>query len=246
MLTGLGEPELARLFEILYMEIKHRIFKVEREHIMSRTLTVLICILVVIGAFFLIRNGKFDSSKDNPSVSTNGVAPVSINGSPQFHKWREFTSPTGKFKVLFPALPQHATETVRDRKTQEPGKYDTYVAADEHGQAFMMSTIEFKKKIDERDVEDALKGVIADMIDRNKDNKLKTMEMGNFRKLKALDFSLTNGDILIIGKVFAQGNTIYILSMVTKDNVYNQQELDFFVNSLSVNAEKNLKTQSKQ
>jgi hypothetical protein len=45
---------------------------------------------------------------------------------------------------------------------------------------------------------------------------------------------MTNGEIIIAGKVFSRGDTIYVLSMINKSNAFKPQELEFFINSFDI------------
>lgn len=212
---------------------------------MSKTLTVLITVFIAIMAFQVMRHMQKPAA-EIMSSSENSLPEAANNTPTEFHKWREFISPAGHFKALFPALPQHATDTFIDPKTKERVKYDTFVAADDRGQAFMISSIAFPRNIDDSNLEETLKGVINDMLMRNKDNKLKMMNMGNFRQFSGLDFSLTNGEVVISGKVFAHEDTLYVISLITKDEVSSAQELDFFVNSFSITGDSNIKAPTKK
>jgi hypothetical protein len=203
---------------------------------MSRILSIAIAIGLLAFAFLTIRS--FKTTHQPPQTDSAKLA-LPANEASNFLEWREFAAPTGQFKVLLPALPQHATDKILDPKTQEPRKYDTFVSADDEGTAFMISTITFPRKLEEEDTDATLKSVVNDMLARNKDNKLKAMNFNKFRNHKALDFSLTNGELVVAGKVFAQGHTLYVLSMIDKAETFNPKELDFFVNSFDVTEDKN-------
>jgi len=199
---------------------------------MSRPITVLIVCVLLIGAFFTFRQAPpslISDSKIEPQIASS-----KIEENAPFHKWREFTSPTGHFKVLLPGLPQHITDKIPDANTKEPRKYDTFVTADEAGPALMISVITFPKPIEIEAVEDTLKSIVNDMLNRNKNNNLKDMSIGVFRDYKSLDFSLTNGDLLIVGKVFANDDTLYVLSMINQNGAFDKKELDFFENSFEI------------
>jgi hypothetical protein len=126
------------------------------------------------------------------------------------------------------------TDKITDPKTKAPRKYDTFVAGNEKGPAFMISAITNPSSDNEEPSDETLKQIVNEMLVRNKDNKLNKMELSRFREFKALDFSMTNGEIIIAGKVFSRGETLYVLSMINKSKAFNQQELEFFINSFDV------------
>ena len=195
---------------------------------MSRTLKLLAALLIATAGFLLLRHYRSDPSKNGTEV--NGQM-ATTNNVTNLHEWREFSSDTGRFKVLLPTLPQHVTDMYADPKTREQRKYETFVAAGDNGAAFMISAITFPNNLDADNGEETLKSAVADMLARNKDNKLNKMEVGKFRNQKAIDFSLSNSDLKIVGKVFSHNNILYILSMINKDSTFNGKEFDFFINS---------------
>ena len=207
---------------------------------MSRALSILILAIIVLGAYLLVKYVQ-DLYRVPPvtevqtQVPTSAATPSAVTEvDPNYESWKEFTSPTGQFKVLLPILPQHATDKIADPKTKEPRKYDMYVAAKNDGTVFMISAITFPSGIAEKDSEALLTNVVNDMLARNKDNVLKMKQASAFRNFKALDFSIENGDIILGGKAFVHNNTLYVLNMVSKHGTFNLNEFNFFVNSFDV------------
>lgn len=196
---------------------------------MTRTITVLIVLLVLISAFLVIRYAK-DSYKILPIDEQNPLTADSSN----FLNWREFQPQVGNFKALFPTLPQHITDKVADPLTKEPRKFDMYVSADENGTAYTASITTFPNEIDEKNVEVVLRSVVDNILKRNKDNKLKYANIGNFHQHHSLDFSVDNGKVTIAGKAFLVGNTMYVLSILDKTASFKKQEFDFFTNSFDI------------
>lgn len=195
---------------------------------MSRTLTLLAALLIATAGYLLLRQYRSEQAT-NGTVNTSPLS--TTDKVTNLHEWREFSSDTGRFKVLLPTLPQHVTDMFTDPKTKEQRKYETFVAAGDNGAAFMISAITFPNNLDADNGEETLRSAVSDMMIRNKENKLNKMESGKFRNNKAIDFSLSNGDLLIVGKVFSHNNILYILSMINKDATFNEKEFDFFINS---------------
>lgn len=197
---------------------------------MSRILSILLALIVLVGSFLVIRYAK-DSYKVLPINEKNPLLAQSSN----FEEWREFSHPDGLFKALLPSLPQHVTDKISDPITKEPRKYDIFAAADEHGTAYVINIITFPNKMETKDIENAMLSVVNDMLIRNKENKLTMTKMGKLRNLRSLDFTLENGEVTIAGKVIFHDNTLYVLSMVDKTNAFKTKEFDFFVNSFDIN-----------
>src|ERR1700722_19749969 len=98
---------------------------------MSKTAIFFVVLIVVLASFIGFKYVQ-ESYKILP---IDQKQPTNITAF-DFQKWHEFTAPTGKFKVLFPTLPQHATENVDDPKTNEKHKYDIFVSEKEDGTIF--------------------------------------------------------------------------------------------------------------
>lgn len=195
---------------------------------MSRTLILFATLFVVLAGILFFRDyRRSEAPLPTASLETSQMAKGQEIGN--INEWREFSFKPAHFKVWLPALPQHVTDTVIDQKTQESHKYETFATAGDSGAAFMVNAITMSGAIPPS--EEALKKVVSSMLERNKDNTLNKMTMGTFQGMRALDFSLNNGNVLIVGKVFAHDDTVYILSMVDEKNRFNVKEFDFFVNS---------------
>lgn len=182
--------------------------------------------LVIIG--FLTFKYSQDYSRSNAQQAL-----IQEYGEMQFQKWHEFNSPTAQFKVLFPTLPQHATDTIDDPKTKQSREYDMYVAEKDNGTIFMISIIKMMNK-DVKIDENALTAVMDDILVANPQSKLKTMQVGTYQSHPALDFSIENDQVNIDGKAFLEGNTLYLLTSAAKLPNYHKNEFDFFVNSFQL------------
>lgn len=205
---------------------------------MSRTLSLILALLVIIGALFAIR--LFNDKSPAIAPIKNDIPPssqVSTSNDVGFHKWREFSSQSGRFKVLLPALPQHVTDSVTDPETKEVRLHDTYVSADPQGLGFMISAIHLPKPVEPQKIESKLKEIVSDILARNKDNQLLKMNFEGPQNNRSLNFVLTNGDINVEGKVFVHDNVFYVLSMVNRADSFNQSEFDFFINSFDIQKE---------
>lgn len=202
---------------------------------MSSSLKLLIALIVAVAAFLAIRFA-ITSLPKQPDTPQENAASVNLS---KLRGWREFKAPSGKFVALFPTLPQHVTDKVHDANG-EIRKYETYVSADGVGPAFMLSTITLPNDDNKMQEDELLKSVVNDMLSRNKENKLQSMKTGKFRNLDAVDFALDNENVTISGKVFKEHNTLYVLSMINKDKLPHEEDLDFFINSFKINYENNL------
>lgn len=203
---------------------------------MNRMLTALIALLIVILGILMIRS-SLNKSDFNP-VSTEKHTAAAL---PESHteNWKEFSWKEGHFKIMLPALPKHVRDKTKDARTKDILFYDTFVAADEEGQGYMINTITYPRNIDNEDVATILKNFVSDIIARNPENKLNEMKEGKFKAYKAYDFSYTNGNRIIHGKIFAVIDTVYMLGVIdTNASTENdKKEMEFFMNSFDITSD---------
>jgi len=209
--------------------------------VMSRALTLVVVAIVVIGAFIMLRSHHDITRSAQDGFNTQEITAQS---NPNFQNWREFVSASGHFKVMLPSLPQHVSDKIVDPQTKELRKYETFITVGDNGEAFMVSSITFSRNIEEEIGGESLKAIINDMLLRNKINKLNSMNPSVHHSFYAFEFSITSGDLLISGKIFAKGNTVYLISMINKSDSFDEKELNFFLNSFDINNDKT-KTKAK-
>ena len=135
---------------------------------------------------------------------------------------------------MFPVIPQHANETVKDPETNVVRKYDMYVAQRNDGALFMITRIGFSHMKSDLDPEKIMKEMMDDMISTNPQNELRTMTATTYKGFKALDFAFGNNELTVDVKTFVDGNTLYILSWMVKNQNYNLNEYNFFINSFDL------------
>jgi hypothetical protein len=198
---------------------------------MNRTLTALIVILVVILGILMIRSSL---SKSDLMIDPSGKKTTAPKIPLHVETWKEFTSQDGHFNIMLPSTPHHVKDKAHDPRTKELLIYNTFVAADDEGQGYMINTITFPHKVDKDDVDTTLKNVVTDIISRNTENKLNSIKEGKFKAYKAFDFSYANGDRTIHGKVFAVEDTVYMLGVIDRSSENDNGELDFFMNSFDI------------
>lgn len=201
---------------------------------MSRMLSLIIIALIVATGYFSIRYFKdsFNTTEGtSPMVESAAMVPA-----PKYHDWHEFKSSIGKFKVLLPVLPQHATEKLQDPKTKQIRDYDMYVSENSDGSIFMISLITILESKGSEDLSDEnlLTAVMNDMLSSNPKNTLDSKKMDTFHGHKALNFTISNNELHIYTKTFFIGRTIYILTAIAKNEQKNRPDYEFFVNSFDL------------
>lgn len=154
----------------------------------------------------------------------------------QFSGWRDFTPSSKKFTVMLPGLPQNAKQSTRDPKTNQMRNYEMYVSEKDDGSIFMISVIQFPES--KEAPETLQKTVVNDLLAANPTNQLKNMKIGDYKGRKTLDFTIENNEMTIDGMTFTEGDTLYMLSALFRNNSYHPEEYQYFLNSFDMNLRK--------
>lgn len=194
---------------------------------MARLLLVVVVTIVLIMSYGTVRYAK-ESYKIFP-----------INEGPSFQtadlqNWLEFEAPTKKFRVLFPSLPQHASNQQKNIKQGDSKAYEMYVAEKDDGTVFMISLITFPNKLDVVEGEEVMRSIFEDMVASDVNNKVILRQSGKYEQFDALEFSIENQIQKMNTRTFVVGNTVYVLSSVTKIEKFNPEEFRFFLNSFEL------------
>lgn len=192
---------------------------------MTRLTFVFTLIAIAVIGFLGIALLK-QSYKLLPIGATKEFAPL------PFADWHSFETATGKFRVMLPTLPQHATQTNKDSKTEEVRHYDMYVAEKLDGSIFMVSLITFP---DSKEAPEMIqKTVVNDLLISNPTNQLKNMKVGAYKKFKTIDFAIENNEMTIHGMTFVDGDTLYLLSAIFRNSSYSPAEYEYFIKSFEL------------
>lgn len=176
--------------------------------------------------FFLGLNSIKESYKLLPISASSEGAPT------QFSSWKDYKAPNMQFSIMLPTYPQNAKQTMTDPKTKAVRKYDMYVSEKDDGSLFMISLIQFPNS--KETPEYIQKSVVNDLLASNPQNQLKSMKVGEYKGKKTLDFSIVNNEMTVDGMAFSQGDTLYLLSAIFKNNAYHPEEFQYFLNSFDL------------
>jgi hypothetical protein len=198
---------------------------------MARYLTILIIILLLFSGYLAYKFSK-ETTWLVPLIEEERVGTNLEKFN--FQKWHEFSDPNGKFTVMFPTLPQHATENVNVASEGDRRKYEMYVAEKDDGTIFMISLITFSNPDATKDKDGLMRTMMNDMMASNPNNELKDMKTSKFKEYDALDYSFANSETRVDAKSFIIDDTLYMLTRVVKTQLYNPDEFNFFVNSFDL------------
>lgn len=195
---------------------------------MTRAMTSLLILALILAGFWF-----FYPRIQSPVVNETQAAGSQTVGASDNQKWHDFVAPQGKFHVRLPALPHHATETVKESETQENRLYDFFLASKDDGTIFAVNTITFPEKKEGYD-EAFLRHFMQQMLTSNPMNKVKSLEAKPFHNHQALEFKVENAEVTIDGKAFFDDNTLYVLSTTARNDLHNSQEFENFTNSFEL------------
>ncbi|NGX43050.1 MAG: hypothetical protein K940chlam7_01341 [Chlamydiae bacterium] len=199
---------------------------------MAKYLSIFVVVALVLASYLIFNYAK----------ETYRIFPIEEEKSPvslevyNFQNWHEFTGTNGEFKVLFPTLPQHATENIKDPKSNETRKYEMYVSEKDDGTIFMISLITFPDKTADSDGDSLMRAMMNDMMAASPDNELRTMESGKYKGYNSLDFAFGNNELSVDSKTFMVNNTMLVLTRIVKTENYNTNEFNFFINSFELSS----------
>jgi len=194
---------------------------------MARLLLVLFILLAMAGAMMIIKHaGK-----------TYRYLPMDLEEPPKieaFEQWREFVSAIGKFKVMLPSVPQHASEDLPVPDSEFVLKYEMYVSEEGDGTTFMISLIKYPDGIDTSKPENMLENVMNEMISVNPSNRLRSMSFFDLDNHKALDFSIASPEIVVNSRAFIVEKILYLLTVIDKVNKEDSEEYQYFIDSFQL------------
>ena len=151
-----------------------------------------------------------------------------------FEEWREFTSAIGEFKVMLPAVPLHAEESLPVPESKVVLQYNMYASESNDGTTFMISLITYPEEIDTSKPENMLENVMNEMVSANPTNSLRSLNFHEFLGHKALDFFIESPEIVVNSRAFVSGKTLYLLTMIDKKEQYDEEEFLYFINSFEL------------
>lgn len=199
---------------------------------LPRTKIIVYAIVVFVALIAIDQWRKYSSpSSIEDQIAPNHMEEASLVAADD---WKEFSPANGKFKVLLPALPQHASDSVPLASGNGSIKYDMYLSQEKNGTTFMISLIEYPKDFDTSKSSDLLDSVMNQLMAGNPNNRLRNVAKGSYHTYPSLDFAIENNDVFVRSKTFMMGKTLFVLTLV--DRNLNDIDAQFvkFINSFAL------------
>jgi len=197
---------------------------------LPRTKIIVAAIIIFLGLIVLDQVRRHSQTDETEDVAFTQDDP-SKKEKDVDDSWKEFASAAGLFKVMLPALPQHASEVVPLPTGQGFIKYDMYLSQGKDGSTYMISLIQYPDTFKASDPYELLEDVMKEMMAANGNNKLKDSFQSRFLKVPALDFSILNNSVSIRSKTFFVNKTLFVLTLIDRNTDKLDERFQKFVGS---------------
>lgn len=198
---------------------------------MAKYFAAIVFILLILGTYFFLKDIK-DSYRILPLEEVQSP-PLNVEAY-SFQNWQDYSPPDGAFEVLFPTRPISAKENVQDPTTKQTRKYDMHVSEKNDGTIFMVTRITFVVPPGIKDPQELMNQMAEDMLNSNPQNLLHLKQNTSYREHEALDFAFGNDETTVHARTFVEGNTLYVLSRLSKVRAADDREYQFFLNSFDL------------
>lgn len=188
---------------------------------------VILCLILLFVALFYFKKGENKKDALAPQIETS--------------KWEKFKPRSGLFSVDLPHPPQYAQDKVAIPGTDLQRHYDMYASEEIDGTLFLISVITYPNEAEASEPLDLMKQTIDELMKAKPDNKLKKMNLTQFKSLQSFDFNFVNGEFFVEGKIFMVGKTIYVLSYVTRQGQFDATEYQRFIESFELHDKEDMK-----
>lgn len=148
-----------------------------------------------------------------------------------FSYWRTFKSKKDTFQVSLPLEPHYVKDYVEIPGSDKKRRYEVYASEKPDGTVFMVSVISYPEEVEMSNSEEILKNMVDELMQGRADTKLLDLKPTLYMNHEAYAFSMENSLVKMEGITFLINKTIYVLSYVVRNENYNAEEFDHFINS---------------
>jgi hypothetical protein len=154
--------------------------------------------------------------------------------------WKQFDSAIGHFQALFPAYPQHQTQSVSVHIINATLAFDMYTSQDASGTTYLIGTTVYPSSTNISNPENNLEGALNGLITAVKGSHLVSSNITNFESYKAVEFLVQNntvdpGNIIYIkGRVMLVGYRMYMEEVLYQESNYRDSDYNEFMKSFTL------------
>ncbi len=191
---------------------------------MSKIILGTIFVFIVLIGGLVYMADRWDAYKLQPLETVK-------DPSQAFIDWKDFTPPSGRFKVNMPSTPHYARDAVDIPNTDKKRQYEMYASEKVNGSLFMINVITYPKDVDTSNSEEILKLMVEELMKSNPENQLVSLKQVTYQSHPALEFNINNAKFKVQGKMFMWEKTLYVLSYVARKEDFDITEYNHFMNS---------------
>jgi hypothetical protein len=131
--------------------------------------------------------------------------------------WHEYSSPSNRFSVNLPELPQHVVGVRPMPTAKEEIRYETFLSMSKSGSILLINVIDYPPSVDVTDSKGVLKAAAEEILGSNPTNQMLKSEAGVSLGYPSMDFTIGNKDATVQGRDILKGHTLFVLSVADHD-----------------------------
>lgn len=168
-------------------------------------------------------------------MSNRGSFQVPLLDNEQHAGWLTVAPPSGLFSVRMPNAPQEAHNTLPIADSSDVVEQSLYMAKDEIGNIYFISTAVYPVLFDLEKQEEALQSALDSMVAALVNGQLISAEMVDFKDQSSLDFVIQDANkILHQGKLLIQDRTLYQAFVSYEEGALEEDDYRYFLTSLDI------------
>src|SRR3989344_1657188 len=182
---------------------------------------VVVILLVIVTGYLIYRNSNSSGTATIPDYFTDSTS------------WKEFNSVEGNFKITFPTLPKHESNTIAIPGSDLTGTVDLY-SASKGDDSYFVQAIRYNGEIDVSNPNAVLEGAFNGRVAEIPNHKVVSSNFGSFISNDSLDYLVQSDSYYIYGKLVLVGQKLYSLEMACEIQKCSTSDYQKFTTSFQL------------
>jgi hypothetical protein len=166
--------------------------------------------LTIIGIAVLVAVVRLYSPKPDQMPSQIPVRTVE-------KEWQEYSSPSNRFSVILPELPQHVVGGRPMPTGKEEIHYDTFLSMAKEGTVILINVIDYPSSVNVTDTKGVLQAAVDEIRGSNPANQILKNEVGVSLGYPSMDFTIGNKEAAVQGRAILKGHALFVLTVADPD-----------------------------
>lgn len=162
------------------------------------------------------------------------AASSNSNFSDEFNHWKKVTSEEGSCRASFPRKPDHMTQDMKMRGSDQKLRYDVYVADHQKQEVFMVLIARYPEQISKQDAKANLEYFLNTLVSQNPNNRLLFADSIDVQGHPGIDFFIRTDAVYFKGRVIQADNALYLVAMECEIDNYKDHHFTYFIESFSL------------